>query len=139
MKHSLEFFQSPQFLGEFSQMMGIEVTSIIDNQVTIELTVEAKHLRPGNIMNGGVSLMLVETVGSISSFLHIDAKSKNAFGLQVTANHISMALPGDRLTSKAVAVHLGKTTHIWDVNITNQNQRLVCSGRITMMITDLKK
>lgn len=126
-----------QHLGKFSELMGLSIT--VENQAVIaEMIIDERHLRPGNIMNGGVSLMLIETVGSMSSFLHIDSSKKNAFGLQVNANHVSMGLPGDKLRAQAKAVHLGKTTHIWDVDITNQNKRLVCSGRITMMVTDLK-
>lgn len=126
-------------LGKFSEIMGLEITSTENKVATARLVVDERHLRPGNIMNGGVSLMLIETVGSISSFLNIDTTKKNAFGLQVNTNHISMALPGDTLTAKATVIHLGKSTHIWDVNVTNQNDRLVSSGRITMIVTDLKK
>lgn len=138
MTNMLEKLKSTDFMGKFSEVMGIEVSAIEGNAVTMKMVIEEKHLRPGNIMNGGVSLMLIETVGSISSFLNIDSTKKNAFGLQVSANHISMGFPGDTLTAKAHPVHLGKTTHIWDVSITNQNDRLVSSGRITMMITDNK-
>ncbi|MFA5582787.1 MAG: PaaI family thioesterase [Bacteriovoracaceae bacterium] len=138
MDKRLEKLQSKDFMGKFSELMGLEITSIENNAVIAKLVIDERHLRPGNIMNGGVSLMLVETVGSISSFLNIDTTKKNAFGLQVNTNHISMGFPGDTLTAKAIAVHLGKSTHIWDVNITNQNDRLVSSGRITMMVTDLK-
>lgn len=127
-----------QMMGKFSEVMGLSIISTENKAVTAQLVIDERHLRPGNIMNGGVSLMLIETVGSISSFLNIDISKKNAFGIQVNANHISMGLPGDTLTAKAAAVHLGKGTHIWDVNIINQNNRLVCSGRITMMVADRK-
>lgn len=139
MEKALKNLQSKDFIGTFSELMGLEITSIENNVATAKLVIDKRHLRPGNIMNGGVSLMLIETVGSISSFLNIDITKKNAFGLQVNANHISMGLPGDTLVAKASKVHLGKTTHIWDVTIVNQNDRLVSSGRITMMVTDLKK
>ncbi|HLW56242.1 MAG TPA: PaaI family thioesterase [Bacteriovoracaceae bacterium] len=126
-----------QHLGKFSELMGLSI-SVENKAVIAEMTIDERHLRPGNIMNGGVSLMLIETVGSMSSFLHIDSTKKNAFGLQVSANHVSMGLPGDKLRAVAKAVHIGKSTHIWDVDITNQNDRLVCSGRITMVVVDLK-
>ncbi|WP_408097155.1 PaaI family thioesterase [Peredibacter sp. HCB2-198] len=125
--------------NQLSGALGISMTKIEDKSVTATLTVDHRHLRPGNIMNGGVSLVLIETVGSFSSYLLIDTKKQNSFGIQVSANHLSIARPGDVLTAKSEAVHLGRTTHIWDVNISNQNGKLVSSGRITMLVTDNPK
>lgn len=125
--------------NQLSGALGISMTKIEDKSVTATLTVDHRHLRPGNIMNGGVSLVLIETVGSFSSYLLIDTKKQNSFGIQVSANHLSIARPGDVLTAKSEAVHLGRTTHIWDVNILNQNGKLVSSGRITMLVTDNPK
>lgn len=125
--------------NQLPEAFGIDVTLIEKDSITATLTVDHRHLRPGNIMNGGVSLVLIETVGSFSSYLKIDPSKQNAFGIQVSANHLSIARPGDVLTAKSTAVHLGKTTQIWDVNISNQNGKLVSSGRITMLVTDLQK
>lgn len=138
MEITLELLQSPKFSGPMAQHMGVKITSIENKRAVAQLTVDERHLRPGNIMNGGISLMLIETVGSISSMLHINVTSQNAFGLQVNANHVAVAYPGDVLTVTADSVHLGRTTHIWDVNIFNQNNKLVSSGRITMLVTDRK-
>lgn len=125
--------------GQLPEAFGIEITKIEEKSITGSLTVDHRHLRPGNIMNGGVSLVLIETMGSFTSYLQIDPKKQNAFGIQVNANHISIARPGDVLTAKSEPVHVGKTTHIWDVNITNQLGKLVSSGRITMLVTDNPK
>ena len=122
--------------NQLPEAFGISITKIEDKSITGSLTVDQRHLRPGNIMNGGVSLVLIETMGSFSSYMFIDNKKQNAFGIQVSANHLSIAKPGDVLTAKSEAVHLGRTTHIWDVNISNQNGKLVSSGRITMLVTD---
>lgn len=138
MEITLELLQSPKFSGSMAQHLGVQIISIENKRAVAQLTVDERHLRPGNIMNGGISLMLIETVGSISSMLHLDITKQNAFGLQVNANHIAVAYPGDVLTVTAESVHLGRTTHIWDVNIINQNQKRVSSGRITMLVTDRK-
>lgn len=123
--------------NQLPESFGIEVTQIDKDSISATLTVDHRHLRPGNIMNGGVSLVLIETVGSFSSYLKIDSRKQNAFGIQVSANHLAIAKPGDVLTAKSEAVHIGRTTHIWDVNISNQLGKLVSSGRITMLVTDL--
>lgn len=122
--------------GQLPETFGIEITKVEKDSVTGTLTVDHRHLRPGNIMNGGVSLVLIETLGSVSSCLYIDVEKQNTFGIQVNANHISVAHNGDVLTAKSKAVHVGKTTQIWDVDITNQKGKLISSGRITMLVTD---
>lgn len=122
--------------GQLPESFGIEISAVEKDSVTGRLVVDERHLRPGNIMNGGVSLVLLETVGSISTCLFIDPKKYNAFGIQVNANHLSVARPGDVLSARSTPVHIGKTTQVWDVNITNQNGKLVSSGRITMLVTE---
>ena len=122
--------------GQLPESFGINITSVEKDSVSGSLTVDHRHLRPGNIMNGGVSLVLLETIGSVSTCLFIDPAQFNAFGIQVNANHLSVARPGDILTARSKPVHIGKSTQVWDVNITNQKGKLVSSGRITMLVTE---
>lgn len=122
--------------NQLPESFGIDITEVGEDSVTGELIVDERHLRPGNIMNGGVSLVLIETLGSISSCLFIDIEKQNSFGIQVNANHIGIARPGDKLIGKTTPVHIGRTSHVWDVNITNQKGKLISSGRITMLVTD---
>lgn len=122
--------------NQLPETFGISITQVEKDSVTGTLVVDQRHLRPGNIMNGGVSLVLLETMGSISTCLYLDPEKYNAFGIQVNANHLAVARPGDTLTAKSTPVHIGKTTQVWDVNITNQKGKLVSSGRITMLVTE---
>lgn len=135
---TLEKIKDHSIKGQLPENFGIDIVEVGENYIVGELTVDERHLRPGNIMNGGVSLVLIETIGSFSSQLFLNQEKQNAFGIQVSANHISVARPGDKLTSKSFPVHIGKTTHIWDVNITNQNGKLISNGKITMLITENK-
>ena len=125
------------FKDQLPETFGIDVTHADKDSVTGTLTVDARHLRPGRIMNGGVSLVLIETIGSISSAMHIDVMKQNTFGIQINANHLAVAKPGDALTAKSRIVHIGRSTHVWDVDITNQTGKKISSGRITMMVTEL--
>ncbi len=120
----------------FAETLGLEMNEIGDDFLRGKITVDKRHLRPGSIMNGGVSLGLIETVGSIAARCVIHDQPKNSLGIQVSANHLQVARPGDVLTTTATAVHIGRSTHIWDVAIENQKGRLICSGRITMLIVD---
>lgn len=134
---SLEKLKAVFLKNQLPESFGIDITEVGEDSVTGELIVDERHLRPGNIMNGGVSLVLIETLGSVSSCLFIDIEKQNSFGIQVNANHIGIARPGDKLTARSSPVHIGRTTHVWDVNITNQKGKLISSGRITMLITEL--
>lgn len=125
------------FKDQLPETFGLDITHADKESVTGTLTVDARHLRPGRIMNGGVSLVLIETIGSISSSMHIDVTKQNAFGIQINANHLAQARPGDHLEAKSKIVHLGRTTHVWDVDITNQLGKKISSGRITMLLTSL--
>lgn len=138
MSHSLEELQSIFMKGQLPETFGIELTEVHKDSVVGCLTVDERHLRPGGIMNGGVSLVLLETIGSISSALHVDMSKFNAFGMQASANHTAVAKTGDRITARSKAVHIGRTTHVWDVEISNQLGKLISIGRITMMITERK-
>ena len=137
-KITIEQIRQHSIKNQLPEKFGLEIIEVGDDFMTGKLTVDERHLRPGNIMNGGVSLVLIETLGSFSSYLYINPETQNAFGIQVSANHISIAKPGDILFAKSSVIHIGRTTQIWDVHITNQNGKLVSSGRITMLITDIK-
>jgi 1,4-dihydroxy-2-naphthoyl-CoA hydrolase len=135
-KLSLEEIRTHSIKGQLPESFGIDVMEAGDDYLVCSLKVDQRHLRPGNIMNGGVSLVLIETVGSFSSYLMINPEKQNAFGIQVSANHISVARFGDFLMARSKPIHLGRTTHIWEVVITNQLNKLVSSGRITMLVTE---
>ena len=137
MKNNLNEMKEKFNAEDFSQAFGIELLDFRDNIIKMSLKVDSRHLRPGGIMNGGVSLLVVETTASISSYLMLDTQKQNAFGIQVNANHIGVVKPGDVITATSSAVHLGRTTHIWDVSLINQNEKLVCSGRVTLLVTNL--
>ena len=135
---TLQELKDHSIKGQLPETLGLDILEVGEDSMTGQLIVDHRHLRPGNIMNGGVSLVLIETMGSFSSHLYIDTKKQNAFGIQVSANHLTIARPGDVLTAKSSAVHIGRTTQIWDVNITNQMGKLVSSGRITMLVTEME-
>lgn len=134
---SLQEIRSYFFKDQLPATFGLDVTEASLTSVTGELTVDERHLRPGKIMNGGVSMVMIETIGSISSAMHIDVSKQNTFGMQISANHLGKARSGDVITAKTRAVHIGRSTHVWDVDITNQHNKKICSGRITMMVSDI--
>jgi 1,4-dihydroxy-2-naphthoyl-CoA hydrolase len=116
------------------QAFGINFTAVGEDFVKASLVVSQQHLRPGGIANGGVFLVLLETLGSVSACLSIDMEKYNALGIQVTANHTGSAKLGDQLLATSRAIHVGRSTHIWEVDVENQAGKLISTGRITLLI-----
>ena len=131
---TVEFLNRLFLKNQLPENFGITFSGVGADFIQATLTVDDRHLRPGNIMNGGVSLVLIETVGSISAACLLDHEKENALGIQVNASHLTVANPGDILTATSKPIHIGRSTHLWEVNIENQNKKIVCSGRITLLI-----
>ena len=122
--------------GTFGELLGLEFVELGPDFLKGRMVVEGRHLRPGGIMNGGVSLALIETVGSVAARCAIWGMDNNTLGIQVTASHLKVAMPGDVLSVTARPQHLGRSTHLWDVTIENQDGKLVCSGKITLLVVE---
>lgn len=125
--------------NSMSDHLGIEFVEIGDDYVTARMPVDHRTTQPFGILHGGASVALAETLGSIASFLTLDDPTKQqAVGLEINANHIRSVSSGHWVYAKALALHLGRTTHIWDIRITNEEQKLVCVVRFTVAIIGAK-
>lgn len=117
--------------------IGIEITEVGDHFLKGTMPVDHRTVQPARILHGGASAALIETLGSIASYLTINPEEKICVGLELNINHIRSAASG-LVTGIATPVHLGKTTHIWNVEITDESEKKIAVGRITMMILDKK-
>ena len=106
-----------------------------EDYLVAEMPVTHKNVQPMRILHGGASVALAETVGSIGSALCIEnPMTHHAVGLEINANHLRSVPEGGTVRAKATAVHIGSTTHIWQIDLTNEANQLVCTSRLTMMI-----
>ena len=115
------------------EVLGIKYTEIGEDYICGTMPVDKRTHQPMGIMHGGASAALIETLGSIGSHLFIDRETQFSSGLDLNINHIRAVRSGI-VTGKAVIVHKGKTTHVWQVNITNEENKLVSTGRLTVFI-----
>jgi 1,4-dihydroxy-2-naphthoyl-CoA hydrolase len=116
-----------------SEHIGIEFTEIGENYLKGRMPVDHRTNQPYGLLHGGASCALAETLGSIASALVIDQAAFICVGLEINANHIRSARKGF-VTGTAIPLHLGKSTHVWDIKITDEDHKLVCVSRLTVAI-----
>lgn len=117
--------------------IGIEWTAIGDNSLSARMPVDHRTKQPYGLLHGGASCVLAETIGSVGSALVIDTAQYYCVGMEINANHLRSAGEG-WVTGTATPLHLGKTTHVWDIKIHNEQQQLVCVSRLTVAVVKKK-
>ena len=121
--------------GHMIEYLGIEFTEIGNDFLAAKMPVDRRTRQPFGILHGGASVVLSETLGSAAAHLSLTDESKMAVGLEINANHIRPVKDG-YVYGKAEPLHVGKTTHVWQTKITDEQNRLVCVSRITVAIVD---
>lgn len=123
--------------GTMSEHLGIEWLELGENFIKGRMPVDHRTIQPFGLLHGGASCVLAETLGSIASYLVIDSSKFNCTGIEINANHIRSARKGF-VTGIATPLHLGSSTHVWDIKITDENEKLICVSRLTVAIIKQK-
>ncbi|MGX5820545.1 hotdog fold thioesterase [Chitinophaga lutea] len=113
--------------------LGMEFTEIGPDYLRAMMPVDARTVQPYRLLHGGASAALAETVGSMASGLIIDPEKQICVGLEINANHIRGVREG-YVHAVAKPLHIGSSTHVWDIRITDDEERLVCVSRLTVAI-----
>jgi 1,4-dihydroxy-2-naphthoyl-CoA hydrolase len=116
------------------ERMGIEFTQVGPDRLVARMPVDARTKQPAGILHGGVSMVLAETLGSCAATLCL-APGRQAVGLDINANHIRAVREG-WVIGTCTPIHVGRSTHVWAIEIRDEAGRLVCTSRITMAILD---
>lgn len=115
------------------QALGIDVVGVEGDEVVGRMPVDARTHQIHGQLHGGASAALIETLGSLGGRLSIDNEAVRCVGVEVNANHLRAVRSG-YVTGRARALHLGRKTQVWDVRIVDDEQRLVCVGRLTVAV-----
>src|SRR5690606_36480936 len=97
------------------------------------MPVDNRKRQPYGILHGGASCVLAETLGSIAAAFVVDHTRNYCVGLEINANHIRSVREGS-VTGVASPIHLGGSTHVWDIKIYDEREKIVCVSRLTVMI-----
>ena len=123
--------------GTMGEYIGIEWTEIGADFLRAKMPVDHRTIQPYGLLHGGASVALAETIGSVASYLVVDNEHFYCVGLEINANHIRGVRQGF-VIGTATPLHLGKTTHVWDIKIKNELDKLVCVSRLTVAIVPKK-
>lgn len=116
--------------------IGIRFSELGDHYLKATMPVDHRTKQPYGLLHGGASVALAETLGSVGSALVIDPEQFICVGQEINANHIRSARNG-QVTGTATPIHLGATSHVWEIRIHDEQDKLVCISRLTVAI--LKK
>jgi 1,4-dihydroxy-2-naphthoyl-CoA hydrolase len=121
-----------------ADFLGLKWIEIGDDFLKMSMPVNATTRQPYGFLHGGASCVLAETIGSIGSALVIDREKYYCVGLEINANHLRSVTEGIVIAT-ARPLHLGKTTHVWDIKIYDEKEKLFCVSRLTVAILTIKK
>ena len=114
--------------------LGVELVELTPERVVATMPVDERHHQPFGFLHGGVSVVLAETVASVGGFMNCPP-GKAAFGSEINASHVRPKRSGT-LTAVGVPAHLGRSSQVWTVRITDEDNKTVCVSRCTVAIVD---
>ena len=115
------------------ELLGIIVTEIGEDYLKGTMPVDNRTLQPHGILHGGASVALAETLGSIASTLCLDTDKQYCVGLGINSSHVRPISSG-KVTGTVKPVHVGRTIHVWNIDISADHGKLISVSRLTMAI-----
>ncbi len=131
----LEFLNQRIVPGNMLETLRIRFTDVGENMLRAEMPVDSRVHQPLGLLHGGASAALAESVGSTASYLFIDANRQEARGIDLQINHLRSVREG-KVTATARLIHKGRSIHLWEIRITDAQERLVAHAKLTNMILD---
>ncbi|MBW5446441.1 hotdog fold thioesterase [Cohnella sp. CFH 77786] len=113
--------------------LGMRMIEVTPDCVVATMPVNAATRQYFGVLHGGASVALAETVASVGTYHQIDKETQVAVGMEINANHLRSKKDGI-VTATATPFHKGRTTMVWDIRITDEDNRLICISRCTVAI-----
>ena len=134
-------FRAPVSLPELNRLsqgtliehLGIVFTAAGEDWLQATMPVDARTKQPYGLLHGGASVVLAETLGSSAGNLCLDTRQQVAVGLEINANHLRAVHDGV-VTGTARALHVGRTTQVWEIRIEDARGRPTCISRLTLAV-----
>ncbi|MBA3424826.1 MAG: hotdog fold thioesterase [Rubrobacteraceae bacterium] len=120
--------------GGVTRDLGIEFVELEAGRVVATMPVDGRHHQPFGYLHGGVSVTLAESVASIGGIINCPP-GKVAFGSEINASHVRPKKSGT-LTAVGTPVHVGRKSQVWEIRITDEDEKVICISRCTLAIVD---
>jgi uncharacterized protein (TIGR00369 family) len=120
--------------GGVTRDLGIEFLELEPGRVVATMPVDGRHHQPFGYLHGGVSVTLAESVASVGGLVNCPP-GKVAFGAEINASHVRPKKSGT-LTAVGTPVHVGRKSQVWEVRITDEDEKVICISRCTLAIVD---
>lgn len=117
------------------ETLGIEITKISENCIEAKMPVDKRTHQVHGLLHGGASVALAETLGSIGASLCVDDQHFVCVGMEINANHIRSVTNGF-VRGVARPLHIGKTSQVWEIMISNEESKLICVSRFTVAVVE---
>lgn len=113
------------------ETLGIEIVTMEKDNIVLTMPVDERTHQPAGFLHGGASVLLAETAASMGGYLNINPEEEIVFGIDINANHLRSKKSGT-VTAVASPFHIGKTTMVWEIKISDEADKLICIARCTL-------
>ncbi len=132
---TLQFTDLGLYPGTMAESLDMQWVDMGPDFLKMRMPVDDRTKQPYGLLHGGASCALAETIGSIASHLVIDPEKFICVGLEINANHLRGIRQG-YVTATATPLHIGGTTHVWDIKIHDEAEKMICVCRLTVAILE---
>jgi 1,4-dihydroxy-2-naphthoyl-CoA hydrolase len=116
-----------------NELIGIQFIEVGDNYLRASMPVDNRTRQAYGLLHGGASATLAETVGSVASVMVVDPEHYYCVGVEINANHLHSVKEG-LVIATATPLHLGLSSHVWEIKIVDQHEKLICASRLTVYV-----
>ncbi|MBR5216470.1 MAG: PaaI family thioesterase [Bacteroidales bacterium] len=116
------------------ETLGIEYLEVKEGFVYARMFVKKELSQPYGMLHGGASMALAESIGGVGSAVYVDMETYVIRGMQMSANHVKAAKVGSYVYATATILHKGRQTHVWNIDVKNEDGDLVSTCRLTNFV-----
>ena len=121
------------FQETMMSVLGIEITDFGESYVSGKMPVDNRTKQPFGLLHGGASAAFAETLGSIGAGKHVDLEEYSVVGVELNSSHLKAVKTG-WVFGRATPIRIGRTMQVWDIDIKNKEDDLVCKSRLTLAV-----
>ena len=113
--------------------IGIEITDFGEEYICGKMPVDDRTKQPFGLLHGGASAAFAETLGSMGAGMHVDLENYSVVGIEINSSHLK-AMKEGWVYGKAVPIRIGRKIQVWDIDIKDEKDNMVCKSRLTLAV-----